>query len=131
MDCPFCSLPASRIVAEDTLTLTIRDGFPVSPGHTLVIPRRHVASLFDASAEEQRAIWDAVRTARTALSSDLRPDGWNIGVNDGAAAGQTVMHVHVHLIPRFAGDVSDPRGGVRHCVIGKGYYHAAAPQVGD
>lgn len=124
MACPFCALPASQIVEEDALTLTLRDGYPVSPGHTLVITRRHVRSLFDATEDERRALWEAVALARSALIAELRPDGWNIGVNEGAAGGQTVMHVHVHLIPRFAGDVEDARGGIRHCIPGKGHYDA-------
>jgi diadenosine tetraphosphate (Ap4A) HIT family hydrolase len=122
MGCPLCALSADRIVEEDTLTRTIRDGFPVSPGHTLVITRRHVSSIFEASDDERRALWAAVDRARSALANELRPDGWNLGVNDGPAGGQTVMHVHVHLIPRFAGDVRDARGGIRHCIPGKGYY---------
>ena len=122
MGCPFCSLPEARIVAEDELTLTVRDGYPVSPGHTLVIPRRHVSSLFETTEAERRALWEALRRAREALDREHRPAGYNLGVNDGEAAGQTVMHVHVHLIPRYAGDVDDPRGGVRHAIPGRGYY---------
>lgn len=86
---------------------------PVSPGHTLVIPRRHVASLSDLTAEEAGAIWSLLAGARSVLDSEFRPDGYNVGVNDGRAAGQTVMHLHVHLIPRYEGDRADPRGGVR------------------
>lgn len=127
MDCPFCTLSATRIIEEDALTLTIRDGYPVSPGHTLVITRRHVPSIFDASDDERRALWAAVARARSVLNSELRPDGWNLGVNDGSAGGQTVMHVHVHLIPRFAGDVEDARGGIRHSIPRKGYYDPREP----
>jgi diadenosine tetraphosphate (Ap4A) HIT family hydrolase len=87
-----------------------------------VITRRHVASLFDATDEERRALWAALALARSTLRAELHPDGWNVGVNDGAAAGQTVMHLHVHLIPRFAGDAANPRGGVRRAVPGKGDY---------
>jgi diadenosine tetraphosphate (Ap4A) HIT family hydrolase len=124
MPCPFCTLPRDRIVAEDELTLTIRDGYPVSPGHTLVIPKRHVRSLFDASDAERRALWEALQRARAALDAELQPAGYNLGINDGEMAGQTVMHLHVHLIPRYPGDSSDPRGGVRHSIPGHGYYHA-------
>lgn len=122
VDSPFCTLPTSRIVEADLLAITIRDGYPVSPGHTLVIPRRHFSSIFDATDDELRALWGAVARARSALDRELRPDGWNLGVNDGPAGGQTVMHVHVHLIPRFAGDIEDARGGIRHCIPGKGHY---------
>ena len=93
--------------------MVIRDGFPVSPGHTLVIPRRHVGSLFDLETRERDALFDLLAAARRDLESELGPAGYNIGINDGPAAGQTVPHLHVHLIPRFAGDRADPRGGVR------------------
>jgi diadenosine tetraphosphate (Ap4A) HIT family hydrolase len=88
------------------------------------MPRRHVASLFEATEAERRALWQALGRARAALEREFHPDGYNLGVNDGAAAGQTVMHLHVHLIPRYRGDVADPRGGVRHCIPGRGYYRA-------
>ena len=120
--CPFCSLPAERVVAQGSHTVTIRDAYPASPGHTLVIARRHVESFFDATADEQAGILAAVAEARLALDAELHPDGYNVGVNVGVAAGQTVMHVHVHVIPRFTGDTPNPRGGVRHCIPGRGNY---------
>ena len=120
--CPFCSLGPDRVVAEDELTRTVCDAYPVSPGHTLVMPRRHVASFFDMTEVEQAAVLAAVRVATVALDAELRPDGFNVGVNVGVAAGQTVMHAHVHVIPRFLGDVADPRGGVRYCIPAKGRY---------
>ncbi len=123
-ECPFCALPEGRLVDGDRLVVTIRDLYQVSPGHTLVIPRRHFSSFFDATIEETAAIHDALHCARIAIDEELHPDGYNIGVNVGEAAGQTVMHLHVHLIPRFTGDMEDPRGGIRHCVHGKGYYDA-------
>lgn len=116
-DCPFCA--PREAVLEGPLVRVIEDGYPVSPGHLLVIPRRHVASYFEASAEEQQALWEMVERARewtetrAAAEGRREPDGYNIGVNVGTAAGQTVMHLHVHLIPRFRGDMDDPRGGVR------------------
>jgi diadenosine tetraphosphate (Ap4A) HIT family hydrolase len=112
-DCPFCQVAAERAVAESALTLTMRDAFPVSPGHTLVIPKRHFAGLFEATADEIAEIWQALRLAAADLSAKYGPDGLNVGVNVGAAAGQTVMHLHVHLIPRYSGDQPDPRGGIR------------------
>lgn len=111
--CPFCSLPAERILGGNALAVWIRDAFPVSDGHSLVIPRRHVGSFFDLGAEERSAMLELLEQARARAQIDFRPDGFNIGINDGAAAGQTVSHLHMHLIPRFAGDVADPRGGVR------------------
>lgn len=111
--CPFCTLEAGRIVLENAHAMAVSDGFPISPGHTLVIPKRHIGSLFEATAEERRALFDLLAAARSKLLESHRPDGFNIGINDGAAAGQTVMHLHIHLIPRYAGDTADPRGGVR------------------
>ncbi len=112
-DCPFCRLDSLDPICESPLAYAFRDAFPVSPGHTLIVPRRHVASFFDLTADEQSALLDLARRAREILQPDLRPAGWNLGLNDGAAAGQTVMHVHLHLIPRYEGDQADPRGGVR------------------
>jgi diadenosine tetraphosphate (Ap4A) HIT family hydrolase len=112
-DCVFCHLEESRQLFSNDLAIAITDGFPVSRGHTLIIPKRHIVSLFDATAEERMALWELVEQARQHLQSKYSPDGFNIGINDGTAAGQTVMHLHIHLIPRYTGDVEDPRGGVR------------------
>jgi diadenosine tetraphosphate (Ap4A) HIT family hydrolase len=116
-DCPFCHPDPRLVVAQSGLTLTIRDAFPVTPGHTLICPRRHVADLFDAAPDEMAEIWEALRQAAADLAADATgdrpPDGFNVGVNVGAAAGQTVPHLHVHLIPRCQGDQADPRGGIR------------------
>jgi diadenosine tetraphosphate (Ap4A) HIT family hydrolase len=122
MDCPFCQLEAPRIVADNALAIAMRDGFPVNPGHTLVVPRRHVASWFDATAEERAALMALVDQVKAALDKEWSPAGYNIGINIGEAAGQTVMHLHVHVIPRFAGDVDDPRGGVRFVIPARGNY---------
>lgn len=126
-DCPFCALPPDRVVASTPLTWTIRDGYPASPGHTLLIPRRHVADWFETTVEEQAALLAAARDARASLQTEFRPDGYNLGVNAGHVAGQTVMHVHLHLIPRYVGDVSDPRGGIRHCIPHRGHYDPSRP----
>ena len=122
MDCPFCAMDAQRVVDANDLAFVVRDGYPVNPGHTLVIPRRHVASWFDATDAERAAILALVDAAKATLDGDLHPDGYNVGINIGEAAGQTVMHLHVHLIPRFAGDVDDPRGGVRYVIPERGNY---------
>ena len=122
MTSPFLDVPASAWVAHNTLAFAIEDRFPVSPGHTLVIPRRVVATWFEATAEERAALFELVDEVKRLLDERLRPDGYNIGINAGEAAGQTVMHLHVHVIPRFRGDVDDPRGGVRHVIPGKGNY---------
>ena len=110
------------VLHDDELVFVLRDGFPVSPGHVLVIPHRHVGSFFDTTAAERRAILDAIEIAQRAVEKEHRPDGWNIGINDGAAAGQTVPHLHVHLIPRYKGDRPDPRGGVRWILPEKADY---------
>jgi diadenosine tetraphosphate (Ap4A) HIT family hydrolase len=94
-------------------SLAFYDDFPVTPGHSLIVPSRHITSFFEATREEQAALFDLVAEMRQRLMTERNPDGFNIGINDGAAAGQTVMHLHIHLIPRYAGDTEDPRGGVR------------------
>ncbi len=111
--CPFCTLPAERIVAESRMGFVIRDAYPISPGHTLVIPRRHIASFFELETDEHDGLMDLLEQAKTALDLELRPDAYNIGINDGKDAGQTIAHLHIHLIPRYHGDQPDPRGGVR------------------
>jgi diadenosine tetraphosphate (Ap4A) HIT family hydrolase len=105
----------------------IPDAFPLNPGHTLVVPRRHVANYFDLSQDEQAAIWRLVSEVKSGLDAKLAPAGYNIGVNVGAAGGQTVDHVHVHVIPRFAGDVDDPRGGVRWIIPARAPYWNGRP----
>lgn len=124
---PFLDRPQTDHVAANALAFAIRDGFPVSEGHTLIIPRRLVATWFEASRAEQLAILDLIDDVKRDLDRLYRPDGYNIGINAGAAAGQTVMHLHVHVIPRHTGDVADPRGGVRHVIPGKGNYLAVRP----
>lgn len=114
--CPFCHPPPDRLTAETPDVIALPDRYPVSPGHTLVVPRAHVASVFDLPADTQAEGWRMVTEVRARLEQEHRPDGFNIGVNDGVAAGQTVAHAHVHVIPRFEGDVADPRGGVRWVV---------------
>ncbi len=122
MPCFMCSLDPDSIIAENGLAVAIRDGFPVSPGHTLVVTKRHAETWFDATKNEQSAVLDLVDEVKRALDDELHPDGFNIGLNVGEAAGQTVPHLHVHVIPRFKGDVDDPTGGVRLVVPDKGNY---------
>ncbi|WP_292393000.1 HIT family protein [Methanoculleus sp. UBA303] len=113
LTCPFCNPRPEEIALASDLCYARYDKYPVSPGHLLVIPFRHVAGFFEATDEEQVALLALVREAKRLLDERFRPDGYNIGVNVGEAAGQTVMHLHVHVIPRYAGDMEDPRGGVR------------------
>lgn len=120
--CPFCVLDPARVLDENALVVAYRDGFPVSPGHTVIIPRRHFATLFDATAEEQAALLGMLARARELLDEAHRPDGYNIGINHGPAGGQSVPHLHIHLIPRYFGDKEDPRGGVRWVLPDKAKY---------
>ena len=120
--CPFCDPAAIAITAQSALAFAFRDRYPVSPGHTLVVTHRHLPDFFACSTEERGALLDLVEEVKVALDLELQPDGYNVGFNAGAAAGQTVMHVHIHVIPRFHGDMDDPRGGVRHAIPSKGNY---------
>jgi diadenosine tetraphosphate (Ap4A) HIT family hydrolase len=120
--CAFCALAPGRIILANGLAVAFRDAFPLSPGHTLVIPRRHAPSFFGITPEERAAVLSLLDAAKAGLDAELRPDAYNIGVNDGPAAGQTVGHLHVHLIPRYAGDREDPRGGVRWIIPEKAKY---------
>lgn len=122
--CPFCQLDPHRILAEDELAVAYRDGFPVSLGHTVIIPRRHFATLFEASEAEQAALLRMLARAKDIVGRHHEPDGYNIGINHGAAGGQTVSHLHIHLIPRYHGDKEDPRGGVRWVLPDKAKYWA-------
>ena len=120
--CPFCTLPQERIIDSNDLALVIRDGYPVSPGHTLIIPKRHIGSWFEITPEEQNAMLNLLGRAKAVLGEEFKPDSYNIGINDGPTAGQTVPHLHMHLIPRYKGDLEDPRGGVRWIIPGKAKY---------
>ena len=124
-DCPFCSLPPERVIDSNPHALAIADAFPVSRGHTLVILRRHNANYFDLSEEELIAAHELLRRIMNRLDTSLKPAGYNIGVNIGETAGQTVMHLHIHMIPRYPGDTSDPTGGVRNVIPGKALYRGA------
>ncbi|OYW25639.1 MAG: hypothetical protein B7Z49_00870 [Hydrogenophilales bacterium 12-63-5] len=119
-DCPFCQ--PIDIVFENELAFAIRDRYPASPGHLLILPRRHVADWFDTTPDERHAMFDLADMARARLDAEFHPDGYNLGVNVGEAAGQTVFHVHLHLLPRYRGDVANPRGGVRGVIPDKQSY---------
>lgn len=121
-DCPFCGVEPERVVAETRDAIAIRDRHPLARGHTLVLPKAHGASLFAHPPRVQAQIWALVSDVRAALETELAPHGFNVGVNDGSAAGQTVAHAHVHVIPRFEGDVADPRGGVRWVIPERAAY---------
>ncbi len=111
--CIFCKLRDERVIGECEHTITFIDTYPASPGHTLVIPKRHFATYFEATEDELLAIGKAVQKAKGILDKEFQPDAYNIGINNGEAAGQSVKHLHVHIIPRYKGDVENPKGGVR------------------
>lgn len=120
--CPFCVIRKERVLLENELALAIRDSFPVTPLHTLVIPKRHVPEVFDLSRPETNACNELLGKAKQVLlAADPEVKGFNIGINNGEAAGQTVEHCHIHLIPRRLGDVANPVGGIRNIIPGKGY----------
>tara|TARA_B100001750_G_C15504282_1_gene599316 strand:+ start:2106 stop:2498 length:393 start_codon:yes stop_codon:yes gene_type:complete len=127
--CPFCDIlnnGSREIIWEDNLSFAIRDAYPISPGHTLVIPKRHVASFWDCSHEERVSLMSGAEWLKDDLEISFSSvDGWNLGINIGEAAGQSVFHVHLHLVPRFEGDVEDPTGGVRGSMPGEANYHSA------
>lgn len=121
-DCVFCNISQDRVIAQNHLCFAIYDGFPVSRGHVLIIPKRHVADYFSLTEEELMAMHQMIRELKIKLDADFSPDGYNVGVNVNEAAGQTVFHVHMHLIPRYKGDVENPRGGVRGVIPNKQRY---------
>jgi len=121
MKCVFCN-PQRPILAETKLSLAFPDNYPVSKGHTLVIPKRHVISVWEMTTEEYTDAFALLKQIKELIQEQFKPDGFNIGVNCGEAAGQTVFHAHIHLIPRYTGDVPSPRGGVRNIIPGKGAY---------
>ena len=120
--CPLCALPSERIIDQNDRGLVVRDGYPISKGHTLIIPKRHTGSFFDLTETERLDLLLLLDKAKTALDNEFNPNGFNIGINDGPAAGQTVPHLHIHLIPRYNGDITDPRGGVRWIIPEKADY---------
>ena len=126
--CPLCrALVQSPRLAENAHAVAIADGYPISRGHSLILSRRHVEDLFDLSAEEAASLWALVPAVRIAIETTHSPAGFNVGVNVGAAAGQTIGHVHVHVIPRYLGDVEDPRGGVRWVIPDRADYWSERP----
>lgn len=124
--CAFCTLPAERILGENADAVWILDVRPVSPGHSLIVPKRHVESFFETTPAEREAILSLLDQAREHVGRNHAPSGFNIGIDDGTAAGQAVPHVHVHLIPRFAGDSDEPGGGVRRVIPEEAHYWRGA-----
>lgn len=122
-DCYFCKcLKEKKIILENDLSFTIFDGYPVNKGHMLIIPKRHIKDWWETTPDEKMAIIDLLDKAKKLIDKEYKPDGYNIGMNLGKPAGQSIMHLHVHLIPRYTGDVPNPRGGVRGVIPEKQNY---------
>lgn len=114
MDCIFCSyLENGEIIAENDGAFAIYDNYPVTKGHALIIPKRHFPGYFEATTEEVVFLDGMIRDVKKIIDEKYHPDGYNIGINVGKAAGQTIFHLHIHLIPRYVGDVENPKGGIR------------------
>ena len=119
--CLFCT-DAKGVSLQNELAYSARDSYAVSPGHSVVIPRRHVAEFFDLTPEEVADCMELIKKEKKLLDEEFSPDGYNVGVNVGPAAGQSIHHVHIHIIPRYKGDVENPQGGVRHVIPKKAHY---------
>jgi diadenosine tetraphosphate (Ap4A) HIT family hydrolase len=122
MNNPFKSIPKSRILSESDSFFIIKDIYPVSLGHVLIISKREVTDFFELTDSERILLNESILDAKYIIELENSPDGYNIGMNCGESAGQTVFHFHCHVIPRYFGDMKNPSGGVRHCIEGKGYY---------
>ena len=120
--CPFCNFSETRVFLRAPGVVGLWDAYPVSPGHALLVPLRHVSNWFEATPADRTGLVEAIDQAKTHIDTLYSPHGYNIGINCGAAAGQTIFHLHVHLIPRYNEDVRDPGGGVRHVIPGKANY---------
>lgn len=118
----FTNIEPNKILFKNEHFFIIKDGFPVSPGHLLIITNTVRNNFFELTKEEHGNLSDVIEIAKGIIEKEFKPDGYNIGMNCGEAAGQTVFHFHCHLIPRYNGDMENPKGGVRHCINGKGYY---------
>jgi len=122
-DCPFCNpKPDRELITESATAYAAFDKYPITKGHTLILPKQHITNYFELSNRTKTASWLMVDRVKALLSQRFQPDGFNIGINVGNAAGQTISHAHIHLIPRYSGDVQDPIGGVRNIIPGKGSY---------
>ncbi len=121
-DCIFCNIDPIEYVLESNLSIAFFDKYPVNEGHVLIIPKNHVSSFFDLSIQEQHDLLALVNKTKAIIDDRYNPDGYNVGINEGESAGQTIFHCHIHLIPRYVDDVVDPEGGVRGVVPTKKNY---------
>lgn len=120
--CPFCTLEPTRILFESMSFNVISDGFPISPGHTLIVAKQHISSIFELASDSFLELHAVMHSIKFKLDQELNPDSYNIGINEGPAAGQTIPHLHIHIIPRFKDDIHDPRGGIRWVLPEKAKY---------
>jgi len=120
--CPFCQPTSGSVFFETSLVQGLWDGFPVSPGHALIVPRRHVVRWAETTGQERQQLTSAIAEVQQLIQEQHQPDGFNVGFNDGPSAGQTIGHLHIHVIPRYEGDVPDPRGGIRLVIPNKARY---------
>jgi diadenosine tetraphosphate (Ap4A) HIT family hydrolase len=121
--CVFCNrIVRGELVADNNLAVAFLDAFPLNPGHCLIVPRRHESDFLALTPEELAAAWALVASVRQHIEADRTPDGYNIGINVGEAAGQTIAHAHLHIIPRYQGDVADARGGIRWIIPTRARY---------
>ncbi len=120
--CPFCHPREGEVIFSSELVKGVWDTYPLNPGHVLLVPHRHIARWFDATPEEQVALTSAIEQATAAIEEQYSPEGFNIGFNDRKAAGQSVPHLHIHIIPRYEGDVPDSRGGIRNIIPARAEY---------
>lgn len=118
----FSAIPSDYYILENEYFYAVYDKYPVSQGHALIISKQEKSDFFALNEAERGALSTTIVQLKEKIESRYQPDGYNIGMNCGVTAGQTVMHFHCHLMPRYEGDMNDPRGGVRHCIAGKGYY---------
>lgn len=116
LSCPFCEVPEKKRVVENRLAIAIFDQYPVQKGHLLIIPKRHVSSYFETTEDEILAMHRMMQEGKSFLDKKFKPDGYNIGVNIGKYGGQTIFHLHIHLIPRYQGDIEHPAGGIRKAI---------------
>ena len=122
MNCTFCNIDKDRIILENEIAFAVYDVFPVSKGHMLIIPKKHINNYFEADEDTKKQLWKLVDECKEMADKKYAPQGYNIGINCGETAGQTVMHLHIHLIPRYSGDIKNPRGGVRGVIPDKRIY---------
>ncbi len=122
--CLFCDKEKLKTpaISENDFCFAVFDAYPVSRGHALIIPKKHILSFFDLKEDEIVKMFSLIREVKDFLQKEYSPDAFNIGINDGEVAGRTIHHLHIHLIPRYKGDIENPKGGIRHVIPGKGFY---------